>query len=220
MRGYLYDCTTNAVYLNNNKYASHNNHCVVIRNKDNLKERYGINGLIDIADKFKIELQDSWTSEDLANVLWSKFKELTDAQIRDERRAKRAARNEDTRESRGRGNPSSAPRRRRWPRTYRISFERISEELRPTKQSRLPRQAQTILDQLRSQSSESFTEDEMKQFVEDLAKRGVLVGRTRADGSVDSIKQSAWRIFSYYEATFHHAGFVKREIHREYETVE
>lgn len=221
-RGYLFDCATNTVYLNNNAYAKFKNSSdfVVVRTKENLVERYGLMGLVDVATKLGITVDDSWTSKELCESVWNKFKEITDGNIRDERRAKRAASAKDSGPSRGRGNHTTGPRRTRQPRDYKICFQAISEELRPTAQSRLPLQARTILDRLRSQSLEVLTEEQMMQAVQQMADDGHLVGRKRADGTNDPLGQSPWRIFSYYESVFHNRNFVVRVMKREYKSKE
>lgn len=219
-RGYLFNCINNQVYLNNNRYAKHQNDCVIIRHKENLMERYGLVGLIGVAERLGISLQDDWTSTELTEAVWAKFKEITNEQIRDERRAKREARGEVPGESRGRGNRTPGPRRVRWPRTYRVCFEAIGKELRPTGRPSVPQQAATIIDRLRQQPAELFTEDEMKAFVQKLADDGVLVGRRQADGSHAPLQQTPWRIFSYYEAMLHQRGLVVRIINREYKSCE
>jgi hypothetical protein len=213
-RGYLFNSDTSRVYLNNNKYASQKLEAVVIRTKENLMERYGLLGLVDVANKLDVMVQDDCTSAELTEAVWRRFKEITSAQIRDERRAKRASNNEDTGESRGRGNHTSKPRRVRWPRTYKVCFEAIGKELRPTGGSRLPQQARTILDHLRQQSVELFTEQEMMDFVQKLADDGHLTSHRGKP-----LKQSPQRIFAYYENTFHQYGLVVRRIEREYQVV-
>lgn len=214
-RGYLFDCLTNGVWLNTNRYAKHQNDSVVVRDKKNLIERYGLLGLVSVAEKLGVTVEDSWTSDEVSDAVWLKFKEITSEQIRDERRAKREAYYKIPREGGADSDRTSRARRQRWPRTYRVCFEAISEELRPTRQSRLTLQAATIVDRLRSQPVELLTEVEMRAFVEKLAEDKVLTGKGGTP-----LKQPAWKVFSYYENLLDRMGLVERQINREYVTCE
>lgn len=210
MRGYLFDSDTNEVYLNSNRYASHSNHCVIIKSKQNLIERYSLMGLVSVAERLQVLVQDDWTSAELTDAVWNKMKELTDEQIRDERRAKRTASRKVSVENRGPGNYSAKPRRVRWPRTYRVCRETIGKELYPGGRLAIAQQAISILEGIRQQPVDVFTEQEMKDFVNGLAKAGLLTGRNGSE-----LKADPWQVWTYYEPMFNSCGFITRHLEKQ-----
>lgn len=219
-RGYLLDIDRPAVFINNNAFAKEQNTCVVVRSAQNLIERYGFVGVCNVARLFgvKIKVKEvmsggdmllreevDMSSHEVAAQLWAKFKELTDEQKKHARRLKREARGESTGESRKSGFGCSGPGRAKRPRDYRICFKEIGQELHPTRRSKLPKQATIILDYLRQQPLETFTEPMMEDFVNNLAEQGILVGR-----GGKPLAQKPWRIFEYYSPLFHQLGLVLR----------
>lgn len=213
-RGYLFDAETKEVYLYNNRYTSeHSNHCVHIRNKESLKLRYWLRGLMDICNRLDIPMEGNMTEDDLAELVWEKFKEITDGQQRDERAAKRKVGGKNTTTGRGPGNKSTEPRRRKLPKCYRVYREAISEELCPIRGSKLPPQSRAILEGIRNQSSDVLSEQEMRAVVYSLVDNGLLTGKNDAEIT----HERGWQVFEYYERKHHDYGLVKRGYQREYE---
>jgi len=208
-RGYLYDCETQEVYLNNNAYSKHQYHCVIIRDKDSLRGKYGIIGLLEVlkglCEKYhkSLVIEDTWTAKDLSTHIFKLFGEITNEQIKDDRRAKRKARAEAIRKSGADSPDSTKPPRFRKPRTYIVCFEAISQELSPTKRSKLPRQARAILEQVRSQPNAALTELDMQALVQMAKDRGLL-----------NTIQDPWHLFKYYESKFHAKGLILKKIIR------
>lgn len=212
MKGYLFDVIKLEVYPNSNAYAKHSNHCVVIKNKLNLNERYGITGLLEFIEKLhtkykkSVTIEDTWTVDHLADAVWKLFEEVCGEQINAERRRKRAKYYEGCDQPRKRGNPTSNPRRVRRERNYRWYLDEVEQENNANGRSTLPPQARTIVAGIARCGRDLFTESEMMEFMEALSKDGFLVGK----GGLP-VQQSTWRIFSYYEMLMEQKGLMVRE---------
>ena len=208
-RGYLFDCETYEVFLNNNSYSKHQNHCVIIRDKDSLGCRYGLVGLLEVlkglCKKYNKtpNIDDTWTTKDLSVYVFKLFGEITNEQIKDERRAKREARTKVSRASRTDSSGAPIAYNRRKQRNYIVCFEAIGKELSPTGRSKLPHQARTILDQIRQQPNAALTELDVKALVQ----RAVDLGQLKT-------VQDPYRIFRYYEARFHQMGLLLKKVIR------
>jgi hypothetical protein len=209
-RGVLYNVETNELYLNSRANADKANECVIVGSRKNLIERYGLAGMITIANKFNLELQDHWTAQDLAEVIWNKWKEIALNDLIEERRLKRIKDKEAraaARRDRNTGDQLPVRRgRTRQPRNYRVHREAISNELRPLSGSKLPKQAKAMLDGVRSQPNDLLTEDELRELIFNLAHTGRLTGHNGKP-----LAQSPWRIWQYYEDKLHRLGLVTRE---------
>lgn len=202
--GFLYNIETNEVWQNSKRHADKANDCVIIRNRKHMAERYGLKGLISVAERLFSEgevINPEWTANELLDAVWNKMIGIVNEYNDTQRSLKRKTSPKvprESREPRPRG-PKSVRKRRT--RTYRIRFEAIGEELRPNSGRQIAHQPAAILERLRSQSSEILTEDELKAIIYKMAEDGEL-----------KTKQDPWRIWLYYECSLHNRNLVNRRI--------